>query len=88
MFGLMKFIFPDNQHAWWSPAFLEMGEHLPADEKQWMTSLFGLLESAAFALPIKMSLCEPTLSPFWFFPLSSCGGSELAVMWYLDAHWG
>ena len=34
MFRVMVFVFPSpNRHMWWSPAFLEMAEHLPADGK-------------------------------------------------------
>ena len=40
LFGLMEFVFSSNYYAWWSPAFLEMAEHLPADGKWWRNSLF------------------------------------------------
>ena len=36
----MVFVFLSHHYTWWSPAFLEMAEHLPADAKQWMNSLF------------------------------------------------
>jgi len=31
-------VFPSNYYAWWRSAFLEVTEHLPANEKQWMNS--------------------------------------------------
>jgi len=33
-FGVMVFVFPSNRYMWWSPAFLEMAEHLQAGGKQ------------------------------------------------------
>lgn len=38
-----------------------MAEHLPANRKQWMISLFGfaLFAWAAFAIPSKLSLPQP-----------------------------
>ena len=39
-FGVMVFVFPSHCYTWWSPAFLEMAEHLPAHGKEWMNSLF------------------------------------------------
>ena len=38
-FGVTTFVFPSHCYAWWSPAFLEMAEHLPAHGKLWMNSL-------------------------------------------------
>ena len=50
-----------HRDAWWSPALLKMAGHLPADGKQWMNSLFRFACSCeSFALPIKLSLCQPT----------------------------
>jgi len=40
MFGVMMFVFSSVRYVWWSPAFLEMAEQLPADGKQWINSLF------------------------------------------------
>jgi len=40
MFRVMAFVCPSNCYAWWSPAFLEMAAHLPADGKQWTNPLF------------------------------------------------
>jgi len=39
MFGVMAFVFPSHHHTWWSPALLEMAEHLPAGGKKSMKSL-------------------------------------------------
>jgi len=33
-FRVTAFVFPSNHDKQWSPAFLEMAEHLPADGKQ------------------------------------------------------
>jgi len=32
-FGVMAFLFSSSHYAWWSPAFLEMAEPLPANGK-------------------------------------------------------
>ena len=32
-FGAMAFVIPSNHYVWWSPAFLEMAEQLPAEGK-------------------------------------------------------
>ncbi|XP_064028964.1 uncharacterized protein LOC135190985 isoform X2 [Pogoniulus pusillus] len=34
MFGVTAFVLPSNCSLWWSPAFLDMAEHLPADVKE------------------------------------------------------
>ena len=34
MFEVMAFVCPSNRYARWSPAFLEVAEHLPTDGKQ------------------------------------------------------
>jgi len=39
-FSVMAFVFPSNRYMWRSPVFLRMDEHLPADGRQWMNSLF------------------------------------------------
>jgi len=31
--GVAAFVFPSNHCVWWSPAFLEMAGHMPADGK-------------------------------------------------------
>ena len=38
--GAMAFAFPCNPYMQWSPASLEMAEHLPADGQQGMNSFF------------------------------------------------
>ena len=45
------FVFPGNRYVWRSPAFLEMAEHLPADGKRWMTSLFCFACMCSFCFP-------------------------------------
>jgi len=32
-FGVMAFVLPSNYYECWSPVFLEMAEHLPANGK-------------------------------------------------------
>lgn len=39
-FEVMVFVYPSHCYMWWSPALVEMAEHLPAHGKQWMNSLF------------------------------------------------
>ena len=48
-FGVMAFVLPSNCQAWWSPAFLEMAEHLPADGKWWMNSLLCFACACGFS---------------------------------------
>ena len=46
----MVFVFPSNGYAWWSPAFLEMAEHLPAHGKEQINSLFCFACMRGFCL--------------------------------------
>ena len=71
--GAMAFVFPSHRYAWWSPAFLEVAEHLPANGKRRMNSLFcfALLVRVAFALPIKLSLSQPTSFLTFTLPILS-----------------
>lgn len=57
------FVFPNNRDLQWSPAFLEMAEHLPAHWKCWMNS-FPLLSCPAFALSVKLALSHLVFSAF------------------------
>jgi len=65
MFGVVAFILPSNCYVWWSPAFLEMAK-LPMGSSEWIL-YFALLVRAMFALPVKLSLSQPT--SFLIFPL-------------------
>jgi len=57
----MAFVFPNNRYAWWSPAFPEMALNpcLLMGSSEFIP-YFTLLAHAAFALPIKLSLSQPT----------------------------
>ena len=70
MFGAMASVFPSNCDTWWSPAFLEMAEQLPAGGKWWMNSLFRFA-CVAFALPIKLCLSQPMSSHTFTLPIHS-----------------
>lgn len=56
--------FPSNIHRWWSPAFLEMTEHLPAPGKWGRNSLFCFM-CVAFALLVKLHLTQPMSFPIF-----------------------
>lgn len=43
------------QNGWWSPAFLQVAEHLPASGRWWMNFLFCLACTCGFSLPVKLS---------------------------------
>lgn len=72
----MTFTFPSTLLS------LEIAEHLPDDGSSELIPCFALLVSKAFALPIKLSLSQPTR--FLTFMLlilspSHCGGNEQAA---------
>lgn len=48
-FGLMTYVFPSHHYAWWTPAFLEMAEHLPGPGKGWTNSLVWLVFMCGFS---------------------------------------
>lgn len=55
-FRATAFVFPRDRYTCWSPAVLEMEEHLPAHERGESIPCFALLACTAFALPIQLSL--------------------------------
>ena len=91
MFGVMPFVFPSNCYMCWSPAFLE---HLPADGKWWMNSLFCFVCTYDFCFTYYYLLClylNPrvfSLLLIWFSLPSHCEGSEWALGGTLVASWG
>ena len=91
-FRVLVFVFPSKHYAWWSPAFLEMAEHLPANGKYWINSLFYFAcTRIAVALLIKLSLSQATsFLTFTLLILSPIppGGSEQVAVWGLVASWG
>jgi len=76
-YGVMAFVFPSNHYTWWSPAFLQMAGHLPADREA-VNEFLILLCLCMFGLPIKLSLSEPVNFPFYRFspPSHQKGVSE------------
>ena len=91
MFRAMAFIFPNVCHMWWSPAFLEMAEQLPADGKQGMNSLFCFACRCSFWFTYQTVFNSThgfshlhllVLSPI---PLVR---RETAAVWCLVAGWG
>lgn len=56
--GAMLFFFQVTATLRWSPVFLEVAEHLPANGRPWLN--FALLARAAFTLPINLPLSQPT----------------------------
>ena len=90
-FGVMAFVFPIHRYTWWSPAFLEMAEHLPANGSSEWIPCFVLLACTAFALPIKLSLTQPTCFLTFTLPILSLippGAGERAAGWCWAACWG
>ena len=67
----MAFVFPSHCYAWWSPAVLEMAEHLPTNGKQRINSLFCFDHTHSFALLIKSSSFQPTLFHTFTLPILS-----------------
>ena len=58
-FRVTSSAFPSHHYVWWSSAFLETAEHLPADGRWWMNSSLCSACTCSFALPIKLSLSQP-----------------------------
>jgi len=83
---MMVFVFPSNPHAWWSPAFLEMAEHLPADGKWWMNSLFLFACACGFCFTYSTVFISAHRFSH-FYPSSSLprptGGNEWGAVWCL-----
>jgi len=81
MLRMMVPVFPSNCYAGWSPVFLRMGKHLPADGKEWKNSLFCFAYVCIFALPIKLSLSQPksfhTFAFIILFPIPQRGSKWL-----------
>lgn len=72
-----------HPYSWWSPASLEMAEHLTAEEKYWIH---------CSTLPIKLSLSQP-ISFFNFTlqilsPISLAEGNVQVTVWGWDDSWG
>ena len=74
MFGVMVFVFTGNHYTWWSPAFLEVAEHLPADGKRRMNSLLCLCVQLLLYLNcLYLNLWVFSLLLFQFSPPSHWG---------------
>lgn len=75
VFRIMVFVLPSNSYRWWSPAFLEMAEHLPVDGKCEWIPCFALLLSKIFAsdclhlnpgvFSLSLTLWDYTLDASW-----------------------
>lgn len=80
MFEVMVFALPSNCYVLWSPAFQEVAEHLTADGKHWMESLFCFACGRIFVSLIKLSLRNVThflISVFLILPLNPLQGGDL-----------
>ena len=90
--GAMAFVFPSPRYACWSPAVLEMDEHLPADGKRWMNSFFCFACVCGFCSTYSTVFIS-THEFSHFCPSSSLphptgAGCERATVWGLVASWG
>jgi len=75
-FGMMAFVFPSNRYPWWSPAFLEVAEHWPADGKWWINSLFWFACAQLLLYLLNCLYLNPRVSSllrFWSSPTSHQG---------------
>jgi len=62
MFGVMEFVFPRNHYVWWALlSWKWLNICLPMGSSEWIP-YFAMLVHIAFALPSKLSLCQPMRS--------------------------
>lgn len=87
--GEMVFVIPSHCYMWWSPAFLEMAEHLPAGGKWQIDFLFCFVCVNYFSFTY-WTVFISTMSFFPFLIPSSIPlwGSEQAAVWGWVARWG
>lgn len=70
-FRVTVFVFPRNHYMWWSPAFLEMAKHLPANGKELINSLFCFACIGRFWFPYYLNPQVFALLPSLFSPPSA-----------------
>lgn len=64
MSGVMVFVIPNHHYMWWSPAFLEMAEHLPAGGKWGVDPLLCFVCVQFFLYLLNHVYLKREFSPF------------------------